>query len=251
MTVGILGVGHLAGYLVQGAAGHDFVLSPGSGPKAQALAAAHGCTVAAGNQDVIDRCDHILVCLPARSGLETLRGLIFAEDQSVCSAMAGVAQADLAEAVAPARACVAMMPGHANALGVGPSILYPPDPFWSGFLAACGPVHQIDTARDFETAAVFGALSGASLAFIARLAGWFVGQGLDPGLARRLVAETLRGNAEVVLQSDQGLGSICQGVATPGGITEQLVSDLDRDGALSAWAAAMTRVLHRMAPDRA
>lgn len=251
MKIGILGVGHLAGYLVQGAAGHDFVLSPGSGPKAQTLAAAHGCTVAAGNQDVIDRCDHILVCLPAQSGLGTLRGLIFAEDQSVCSAMAGVSQADLAQAVAPARACVTMMPGHANALGVGPSLLYPPDPDWAGFLAACGPVHELARAQDFETAAVFGALSGASLAFMARLADWFAGQGLDPALARQLVAETLRGNAEVVLQARESLAEICAGVATPGGITEQLVGDLDRDGALSAWAAAMTRVLHRMAPDRA
>ena len=74
--------------------------------------------------------------------------------------------------------------------------------------------------------------------------------GMDPATARRLVAETLRGNAEVLLQSDEPLDAICKGVTTPGGITEQLLSDLGQDGALDSWHRAMTRVLHRMAPAR-
>ena len=82
------------------------------------------------------------------------------------------------------------------------------------------------------------------------LAAWYEAEGLDPATARRLVAETLRGNAEVLLQSDEPLDAICKGVTTPGGITEQLLSDLGQDGALESWHRAMTRVLHRMAPAR-
>jgi pyrroline-5-carboxylate reductase len=82
------------------------------------------------------------------------------------------------------------------------------------------------------------------------LAAWYEAEGLDPATARRLVAETLRGNAEVLLQSNEPLDAICKGVTTPGGITEQLLSDLGQDGALDSWHRAMTRVLHRMAPAR-
>lgn len=250
MKIGILGIGHLAAYLVQGAqgAGHDFVLSPRSAGKAADLAARYGCSIAASNQAVVDACDHILVCLPAAEGLAVLRGLTFRAGQELCSAMAGVGLEDLRAAVAPAKAIVSMMPGYANAFSAGPTFLHPPHAGWAGFFAACGPVHEIAAPRDFETAAVFGAMSGASVFFMRHLAQWYEAEGLAPATARRLVAETLRGNAEVLLQSDEPLDAICKGVTTPGGITEQLLADLGRDGALDSWHRAMTRVLHRMAP---
>lgn len=242
MRIGVLGVGSLAEYLIRGAEGVEFVLSPRSAERVARL----GLPVAGSNQELVDECDAVLVCLPARLGLEVLRGLRFRAGQSVCSAMAGVGLEALAEAVAPARACVTMMPGYANAYGLGPSILLPDDPFWAGFLARVGPVHGFDTAEDFETAAVFGAMSGASMVLMRHLAGWYEARGLEPGLARRLVAETLRGNAEVLLRSEESLDAIVAGVATPGGITEQLVAGLEARGALSAWDVASDAVLRRM-----
>lgn len=242
MKIGILGVGALAEYLIRGAEGVEFVLSPRSEERVARL----GLPVAGSNQEVVDECDAVLVCLPAKAGLEVLAGLRFRDGQTVCSAMAGVRLAALAKAVAPARACVAMMPGYANAYGLGPSILYPQDGFWAGFLAKVGPVHGFDAAEDFETAAVFGAMSGASLVFLRHLTAWFAERGLEPGLARQLVAETLRGNAEVLMRSEETLAEIVAGVATPGGITEQLVASLEAKGALAAWDAGMDAVLARM-----
>lgn len=242
MRIGILGVGALAEYLIRGAEGVEFVLSP----RSQKRVARMGLPVAGSNQDLVDECDAVLVCLPAKAGLAVLAGLRFRAGQSVCSAMAGVGLEALAKAVAPARACVTMMPGYANAYGLGPSILYPQDGFWAGFLARVGPVHGLDTAAEFETAAVFGAMSGASFVYLQRMIGWYVARGLDPGQARLLVAETLRGNAEVLLRSDESLEEIVKGVATPGGITEHLVAGLEARGALSAWDAGMDAVLARM-----
>ena len=252
MTIGILGAGHLAGFVVQGAkgAGHSFVLSPRNAENAADLAHRFGCTVAASNQAVVNACDMVLVCLPARQGLDILRGLTFRPGQALCSAMAGVSADDLRAAVAPAEVTVAMMPGHANAYGAGPTLLHPPHPQWAAFFDACGPVHELATPRDFETAAVFGAMSGASFAFMHRLIDWYIAEGLDPTTAQRLVAETMRGNAEVLLQSDEPLEAISSGVATPGGITEQLLSDLTERHALTAWHDGMSRILHRMAPAR-
>ena len=57
---------------------------------------------------------------------------------------------------------------------------------------------------------------------------------------------TLRGNAEVLLRSDEGLDAITAGVTTKGGITEQLVGILRDRGALSAWDEAMDGVFARM-----
>lgn len=242
MRIGVLGVGALAEYLIRGAEGVEFVLSPRSAERVARL----GQLVVGSNQELVNECDEVLVCLPAATGLTVLWGLKFRAGQSVCSAMAGVSLEDVQDAVTPARACVAMMPGHANAYGLGPSILYPADGFWSGFLGRVGPVHGFDGAEGFEVAAVFGAMSGATVMLMRHLAGWFAARGLEPGLARQLVAETLRGNAEVLLRAPEGLDDIVRGVATPGGITEQLVGVLEADGGLAAWDKGMDGVLRRM-----
>ena len=253
MKIGILGVGNLAAYLVQGAqtGRHRFLLSPRGADRAADLAARFGCAVAQSNQALVDACDHILVCLPAAEGVAILRGLTLRYGQKVCSAMAaGASLDDIRAAIAPAEATLSMMPGYANAFSAGPTFLFPANPAWAAFFASCGPVHEMPDAQSFETAAVFGAMSGASVFLMRHLAAWYEAEGLSPETARRLVAETLRGNAEVLLQSEQSLDAICKGVTTPGGITEQLLSDLNRDGALDSWHHAMTRVLHRMAPAR-
>ncbi len=242
MRIGILGVGSLAEYLIRGAKGVEFVLSPRSAERVARL----GCEVAASNQAVVDACDAVLVCLPAATGLGVVQGLRFRAGQTVCSAMAGVSLAALRRAVGPVQGYVSMMPGYANAYAMGPSLLYPADPFWAEFLGHVGPVHEFDTVEAFEVAAVMGAMSGASVFLMRHLADWFVGRGLEPDLARRLVAEVLRGNAEVLLRSDEGLDAITAGVTTKGGITEQLVGILRDRGALSAWDEAMDGVFARM-----
>jgi len=109
-----------------------------------------------------------------------------------------------------------------------------------------GPVHEFDTVEAYEVAAVMGAMSGASVFLMRHLAAWFAGRGLDPAQARRLVAEVMRGNAEVLLRSDEDLDAITAGVTTPGGITEQLVGVLGDRGALGAWDEAMDGVFARM-----
>ena len=242
MRIGVLGVGSLAEYLIRGAKGVEFVLSPRSASRVARL----GHQVVGSNQELLDECDEVLVCLPAAAGLEVLARLQFRAGQSVCSAMAGVSLAALQDAVSPARACCAMMPGYANAYGLGPSLLYPADPFWAGFLGRVGPVHGFDKGEAFEVAAVMGAMSGASMFLMRHLARWYEAHGLDELLARQLVAETLRGNAEVLLRSEEDLDAITAGVTTRGGITEQLVGVLNARGALEAWDAAMDGVVARM-----
>jgi pyrroline-5-carboxylate reductase len=142
-----------------------------------------------------------------------------------------------------------MMPGFANAFGAGPSLLFPPDPEWQRFLSQLGPVHAFEEQGRFETAAVFGAMSGASMFLMRHLANWFSAHGLPFETAQQLVAETFRGNCEVLLQAAEPLDDIVRGVTTPGGITEDLVTTLVTQNALGAWDEAMDKVLARMVTD--
>ena len=184
MRLGFIGTGTITAHMVRGLkasglADWPIVVSPRNVAVAAELALLPGVVVAGSNQAVVDQCEMVLACLPAATGLAVLQGLRFRAGQSVCSAMAGAAHPALTAAVAPARAFCTMMPGFANAFSVGPSLLYPDDAEWGAFLALLGPVHRFDDARSFETAAVFGAMSGASFYLLRHLMRWYVAQGLE------------------------------------------------------------------------
>ena len=248
ILVGVLGTGSLAEFLIRGAEGapYRFLLSPRSEERARRLAETHDAGIAISNQDVVDRADRILVCLPASEGPAILKGLRFRPGQSVLSCMAGTGPAALAALVAPAGAAAAMMPGFANAFRAGPSVLCPPDADWQAFLGRLGPVLPFADEAQFTAAAVMGALSGAQIHWMRRLTLWFQAQGLPPDTARNLVASLVRGNAEVLLQAPEGLDAIAAGVTTPGGITEALVAGLDEAGALEAWTTGLDRIRDRL-----
>lgn len=247
-SIGILGVGHLARLMVRGwqGSGHTFILSPRGAETAQLIASEFGARVATSNQEVIDQSDAVFVSLPAATGAAELQDLAFRPEQPVLSAMAGTSFTRLKEVVGPARAAVGMMPGYANTFKVGPSIMYPQDDFWTGVLASVGPVHTLDSEEKFTLAATFGAFSGATVGWMAHIVEWYSAQGLDPDIARALVAGTLRGNAEVLLQEPRPLADIAKGVTTPGGITLQLLGILDQRGALDAWDEGLRAVLDRI-----
>ncbi len=247
-TIGILGVGGLAGLMLRGFAGsdHRFILSPRGEETSTRLAREFGHVRAESNQEVIDRSDAVFVSLPADTGAEELSRLRFRAGQPVLSAMAGTGLRRLAEVTAPARAVIGMMPGYANAYRLGPSILCPGDGFWQDVLSVVGPVHGFEDERQFTAAATFGAFSGATVGWMAHVIGWFEAQGLSPETARALVAGTLRGNAEVLLSEPRPLSEIAKGVTTPGGITLQLLDHLSGRAALSAWDEGLDAVLRRI-----
>lgn len=251
-TIGILGVGGLAGLMLRGLQGapYRFVLSPRGAEAAARLAAEFGHEVALTNQEVVDRSDAVFVSLPAATGADELARLAFRPGQPVLSAMAGTGIERLQQVIGPARGAIGMMPGYANAYRMGPSILFPGDGLWEGFLSHVGPVHVMENEAQFTAAATFGALSGATVWWMAHLADWFAGQGLPPQMARALVAGTLRGNAEVILREARPMAEIAKGVTTPGGITLQLLDHLDTQGALDAWHGGLDDILARIARGR-
>ena len=249
-ALGILGTGALAAHLVAGLRAGGFIaeiiVSPRGSDVAATLAAAHGVQVAASNQEVVDRAHMVLVCLPAAQGADILRSLTFSAEHSVCSAMAGVGPDLLAPLMEPATVCQSMMPGASNAIGAGPCLLFPAVQEWQALLARLGPVLAPSSQAEYDIAAVFGALSGASFVLMQALAAWFERRGIAPELARPLVAATLAGNAAVLRDAPHDWEAIIASVATPGGVTEQLVSALQQTGGLAAWDSGLDAVLERM-----
>lgn len=249
-TVGFIGTGSLAAFFIEGCqragAPYRFIVSPRNRERALAVAARFGVEIARDNQAVVDRAGFVIASVLPKDGPGVLRSLQFRPGQTVLSVMAAVARDSLLDIVAPAEVAVAMMPGHANALGLGPSVLYPDHTQAHAFLAWLGPVHGFDNAQTYAAASAFGGYSGCTFAFIGEAIGWAMRHGIDAATARALICEMLIGNAEVVRSSAVSMDDLLGGVATPGGITRLGLDVLGQRRALAAWSDALDAIEARM-----
>jgi pyrroline-5-carboxylate reductase len=250
MRTGIIGTGHLAGFLVEGCrrtgAPFSFVVSPRGAQNAATLRERFSVEVASSNQDVVDRSQLVIVCVRPTDAHAVLAPLTFRAGQTVLSLMAGVSHADLKLLADPAMPAVAMMPGHANALGHGPAVLYPVDDVAIGFLSHFGSLHVMDDWPSYAVASVIAGLSGTSMGLMIELIRWYEAAGLEARLARSLVTETIIANAEVLRRSLEQPDALLAGLQTPGGTTEQGLGILRDRGAFDAFREMMDTIARRM-----
>ncbi len=245
-SIGFIGTGSLAAYFVEGlcreGSAWKLMVSPRNAEKAKNLRRRFGVTIA-GNQEIVDQADLVVVSLLPQQAAGVLRELRFRPRQTVLSVMSGVSVSMLGKLVAPADAAVSMMPGLANAYNVGPSVLHPDCKAARDMLEKLGPVHVYPSEAAFRVASVMGAFSGMATLMMWDAMKWFEARGLDKRDARLLVAEILKGNATSLLKAPLSMEELAQGFVTPGGITEQGRKILDRGGSLEQ---ALDSVLDRV-----
>ena len=248
ILVGILGVGQIAQFILEGLdkakANYDFILSPRSEQKSKELANKYNYVIAKSNQDLINRSDKVLICLPASSSEETISQLNFKKNQNILSVMAGINRSTLINITESNFVCTAMMPGYANAICDGLSAIYPLDQYWNNFLSHLGPVITLETEKEFQIAASFGALSGVSFVFFQQLINWYVSKGLSYESAKILVLKTFSGNINVIESSSQNINSIISAVSPKDGISQKMVQELEKANSFESWDKALDEILN-------
>ncbi|MEM7323261.1 MAG: NAD(P)-binding domain-containing protein [Actinomycetota bacterium] len=252
MTIGLLGVGHLAGSLLTG------LLRAGIGPetiwlsprgRGRSLAAEHGVELAADNTELVERSSLVVLAVRPNDAVNAVRGLPWRADHVVASACAGVGREQLIPEVGPARV-VRIMPITAAEQGASPTLVHPLEPevraTLQPFLDAIGTTIALDTEDQFEAATVSAAVYGWVQSLIKAGAEWGADNGLDPATARRLTARTFV--AAGLMQADDTLPmeTVLAGLRTPGGITEAGLEHLDRANVPHEWVGAHDLVLRRL-----
>ncbi len=250
VRIGIIGAGHLAGYLLEGfhkrGPGAPVRIADARPGQAEQLAQRWGAQAVGGNQAVVDGSDLVILAVRPQDALAALAALSFRPEQVVASAAAGVALAVLAPAAAPARA-VRIMPISSAALNRSPTLVHPDHPAVQEAFALLGQVHVLPDEAAFTAASVLAAFYGWVYALADQAAAWTAGAGVPPDLARRIVLETIRSTADVGLaRPDQPLHELLDQLATPGGITRHGLAVLRKRGALEAWSQALDAVLESM-----
>jgi len=248
--IGIIGVGHLASYLVEGlrktAPEVSIVLSRHLGTHTERLVAEWGATPAGDNQAVADAASLVLVATRPPDLLPACREVSFRGSHTVISTAVGVPLAEVQDAVWPARA-VRAMPLTCSAVNQSPTLVHPDDPWARALFERLGSVLALEREDQFTPASAIAAYYGWIYALLDQAVDWTVRAGVHAGTARKLVLETTRGAAEMGLAyPDQELSQLLDSLATPGGITRQGLDVLAAQGSLGAWREALDVVLDRL-----
>ena len=252
MVVGLVGSGNIARALARGWGDPVFATDAGSGRAAQ-LAAELGGRALAGNAELADRADVVVLChKPAQ--LEEVAREVAGRARVVASVLGGVTLAELHAAYGETPV-FRLMPNTPVEVRQGVTVIArDPD---------ADPALLAEIVDLFERlGAVFGvveeqmevamALMGCAPAYLALVAQAQVdaatARGMDADIAARLVVETMGGTAALLRARDHDAAAVRREVASPGGFTERGLHALEDAGVPEALHTAMDVVT---APRRA
>jgi pyrroline-5-carboxylate reductase len=258
MKLGFIGSGKMASALVQGVTRAGVVpceavaVSDAVQSVAQKLASAAG-VAAKSNDELVAFADALVLCVKPNDAVAALRSLReSAGNKLVISIVAGLPIAKLQEAAGPGVRIIRVMPNTpaliqrgASAFSLGATATQDDAAFAAKVLGAVG----LAVCVKEELLDVVTGLSGSGPAYaylvIEALSDAGVLMGLPRDLSLQLVAQTVSGSAEMVLQTGRHPAVLRDEVTSPGGTTiaglEALEAGGLRSALLSAVRAATTR----------
>lgn len=253
-SLAIIGVGHLASFLVRGLRRFGFegeiVLSPRNAKKARQLARKETCQVAMSNQEAIEGRDIVILSTRPAEAESVLDATNFTPEQLVISVVAGRSIDQLEPLATPAKIATAM-PISAAELGESPTLLYPDEPSARALFELLGEVIIAPDSKTFAAASANAALYGWIFALIARLEEANRALGLPHEEARAMVSGTFKAAAVVASSLPAGeCEKFIDKLATPGGITDQGLALLRETDGLDAWERTLAEVATRLLKNR-
>jgi len=249
-SVGIIGVGHLACYIVEGLKKASpelkIFLSPRNEQKSKDLARRFRIEIAENNQDVVNKTNIIMMTTRPEDTIAVSEDLDFRSDQTVISVAVGLSLDHLLTLTSPATV-VRAMPISCAAINQSPTLLFPDNPQARSILDLLGQIHVLPNEESFTSASTIGAFYGWVYALLNEAISWTTQTGVPQQTARKIVLETVRGAVNMALNEAQiGLDDILNSLATPGGITKQGLNILHQRQGLAAWTESLNAVHNRL-----
>ena len=252
--IGIIGVGHLASYLVEGlrkaSRNIEIILSPRSTKRSASLAEQFKATVAKNNQAVADRTDVILLTTRPEDTVTVAENISFRASQTVISVAVGLPLDTLKPIISPATV-VRAMPITCAAINQSPTLLFPDNSQARTLFALLGQVHILSKEAYFTPASVIGAFYGWIYALFDEVISWTAQTGVPKHIARGLVLETVQGAVNMALNDPNAeISDILKPLITPRGITEQGLNILYQQQGLTAWTDALEAIYERLSKSK-
>ena len=269
IKIGCIGCGMMGGALIKAIAkkvgGEKILLSDGDVEKAKSLAKELGANFATSNAQIIENCSHIILAVkPAffSSVLEQIKdsynNIAKSEQKNlpvIISIMAGLSIEKIEQMSVQAgisgglQNILRLMPNLPATVNEGMIALCTKEnvsseiskevEFVKEILSCAGKVEQVSEKLMDVVTAVSGSGPAYGFMFIEALADAAVLLGMPRNQAYIYAAQTLKGAAQMVLETSEHPAKLKDAVCSPGGTTVQAVKSLEEKGFRSAVISAV------------
>ena len=252
MRAGFIGTGTITqavvkGMLRFGVPFEQISLSPRNARTAAELAALDGrIRVCESNQDVLDNSDVVCLAVVPQIAAEVLGELEFGSRHHVVSFMAGISLDQLRGLVRTSGKIARAVPLPAVAEGKGSTAICPADEVTKAIFASLGEAVEVDSEDKFDALSAVTATMASFYAVLETQASWLARQGIDYADARAFLSGYCVGLAHDTTRTAHPFSAMVTHCMTPGGINEQVHTELSRRGAYAYYDEALDGVLRRI-----
>ena len=252
MKIGFIGIGKIAGAVIQGlctstAEGLQIFLSPRNELMSASLAARFPeVTRCRDNQEVLDSSEVVIIAVRPPVATEVLGALRFREDQAVVSLVALLPYEPLYALTRPAGVACRAIPLPTVVQHNCPIPLYRADQRVERLFGYLGETFRVENEGALHALWTLTGLITPYYDLLGRLSEWTVAHGVQPDTANGYVANLFQSLSYLAQQTKSvDFGELANHAATPGGINEQAGKEIGAAGAHAEWVAAADRVLLR------
>jgi pyrroline-5-carboxylate reductase len=205
------------------------VLSPRNEEVAAGLAARFAnVQVAADNQAVLDNCDTVMLAVRPQIAHDVLSGLRFRHAHHLISLIATISREEIAAATAPAGRVTKALPMPMVAHGLGPTIIYPPDPVAAALFDRLGKAIEVESSSEFDALSVATATFATFFKYLETIETWLKHHDVPEARARDYVTTLFSALASAPAKTPNvSFMRLAEDeYATRGGLNEQVLREL-------------------------
>jgi pyrroline-5-carboxylate reductase len=252
MRLGFVGCGTITASMVTGlcsaGSARPIMLSPRNAQVAAGLASRFtNVQVAPTNQAVLDASEIVVLAVRPQIASGVLSELRFRPDHQVVSLVATFPLERIRCVASPATLVTRAVPLPSVALRQGPTVIHPPSQPIKALFDILGTAIELADESEFDAFATATATMSSYFSFANTVSGWMTRHGVTAENARTYVGEMLRGLAATSLASpDRSFTALADEHQTPGGLNEQVLQLITREGSFVELDRALDAVLKRI-----
>ena len=252
MKLGFIGTGIITSAVVTGFCESQMedlhiVVSPRNKEKAAALHEKYPdiVSVAADNQEVVDRSDWVFAALLPSAAEEIIKPLVFPPEKKFINLVATLSLKRAEELIGPREIIADVVPLTFAANRFGPVVVYPPVPEVVELMSHVGMPVPVDDAEKIAILRTTTSVMSAYYMLLTVLVDWCTGNGLDEPTARKYITSFTEAMSRKAADWDGSLESLAREM-TPGGLNWMELTHLETKDAYTPWTEILNSILKRV-----
>ena len=253
MKLGFIGTGKITSSVVTGICGskisyNKIILSPRNKSIAQKLKKKfRKISIAKNNQEIINSCNWIFLAVTPTVGNRIIKNLKFKSNQTIVSFISTMTLSQLKKAINVKAQIFRAIPLPPISLKKGPVPVFPSNKKIKNFFDKIGTTVEINNEKLSKN---FWSTSGMMAPFyelLSVMSNWLVKRGVKRDKAQSYIASLFVALSEdAVVNSKKNLKYLVKESQTPGGLNEQGVKELRKDGFYRSTEKTLSSILKRL-----